>query len=71
MGEDLRSYVRKHHSEIKLDDIKKYAISMFMSLHELRKNKIIHADIKPDNYLFTQDNVKVKLCDFGTSYRVD
>jgi serine/threonine protein kinase len=44
---------------------------MFMSLHELQKNKIIHADIKPDNFLFTQDNSKVKLCDFGTSYKVD
>jgi len=44
---------------------------MFMSLHELRKNSIIHADIKPDNFLFTSDNSKVKLCDFGTSYRLD
>jgi serine/threonine protein kinase len=44
---------------------------MFMSLHELRKNSIIHADIKPDNYLFTSDQSKVKLCDFGTSYRTD
>jgi serine/threonine-protein kinase PRP4 len=44
---------------------------MFMSLHELRKNKIIHADIKPDNFLLTNDQVKVRLCDFGTSYKVD
>ncbi len=71
MGEDLRSYVRKHQSTVTLDEIKKYAICMFMSLHELRKNGIIHADIKPDNFLFTNDHVKVKLCDFGTSYKVD
>lgn len=44
---------------------------MFMSLHELRKNKIIHADVKPDNYLYTLDNNKIKLSDFGTSYIVD
>ncbi len=44
---------------------------MFMSLHELRKNKIIHADIKPDNFLFTNKNYdKIKLCDFGTSYKI-
>lgn len=71
MAEDLRSYVRKHQHTVNLDEIKKYAISMFMSLHELRKNSIIHADIKPDNYLFTSDHNKVKLCDFGTSYRTD
>lgn len=71
MAEDLRSYVRKHQNTVSLDEIKKYAISMFMSLHELRKNGIIHADIKPDNFLFTNDQAKVKLCDFGTSYKVN
>lgn len=44
---------------------------MFMSLYELRKNGIIHADIKPDNFLFTNDRTKIKLCDFGTSYKFD
>ena len=58
MGEDLRSYVRKHQSEVGLDEIRKYAIYMFMSLHELRKNKIVHADIKPDNFLFALDDEK-------------
>lgn len=33
MGEDLRSYVRKHQNTVTLDEIKKYAISMFMCLH--------------------------------------
>lgn len=33
MGEDLRSYVRKHQSAVNLDEIRKYAISMFMGLH--------------------------------------
>jgi serine/threonine-protein kinase PRP4 len=44
---------------------------MFMSLYELRKSKIIHADIKPDNFLFTQDMKKIKLSDFGTSFTVE
>lgn len=43
---------------------------MFMSLHDLRKNKIIHADIKPDNFLYTLDLKKIKLSDFGTSFTV-
>lgn len=70
MGPDLRSYVRKNQDKITLENIKNYAISMFMSLHHLRKNKIIHADIKPDNFLLTLDLTKIKLTDFGTSFYV-
>lgn len=44
---------------------------MFLSLHELRKNKLIHADIKPDNFLFTVDLKKIKLSDFGTAFGVE
>jgi serine/threonine protein kinase len=44
---------------------------MFMSLHELRKQHIIHADIKPDNFLLTLDLLKIKLTDFGTAFSVD
>jgi len=33
MGEDLRSYVRKHQNEITLEKIKQFTISIFMSLH--------------------------------------
>ena len=51
LGSDLRSYTRKNQDKIALEHIRKYAISMFLSLHELRKHKIIHADIKPDNFL--------------------
>lgn len=44
---------------------------MFMSLHELRTHKIIHADIKPDNFLLSLDLCKIKLTDFGTAFSVD
>lgn len=44
---------------------------MFLSLHELRKNKIIHADIKPDNFLLDVDQKTIKLADFGTSFNVE
>lgn len=37
----------------------------------LRKNKIIHADIKPDNILISSDTKLLKLCDFGTAFTVD
>lgn len=71
MGPDLRSFVRKNQDRITLDNIKQYGISMFMVLHELRKHRIIHADIKPDNFLLTLDLLKIKLTDFGTAFSVD
>lgn len=71
MGPDLRSFTHRNQNKITLENIKQYAISMFMSLHELRKHKIIHADIKPDNFLMTPDLAKIKLSDFGTAYRAE
>jgi serine/threonine protein kinase len=70
MGPDLRSYIHKNQDKISLDNIRQYAIAMFMSLHELRVHKVIHADIKPDNFLMSLDLIKIKLTDFGTALRV-
>lgn len=44
---------------------------MFLSLHELRRNKIIHADIKPDNFLMDTTFKKIKLADFGTAFTLE
>ena len=34
----------------------------------MRKHKIIHADIKPDNILISKDTKTIKICDFGTAF---
>ncbi|KAA6399172.1 MAG: putative NEK protein kinase [Streblomastix strix] len=39
------------------------------ALNLMHKNKIIHADLKPENVLFTED-YKVKLTDFGLACRL-
>lgn len=36
----------------------------------LHKNKIVHADIKPENILLTKEK-EVKLCDFGSAFRLE
>lgn len=34
----------------------------------MNKNKLIHANIKPENLLFTLDKSSTKICDFGTAF---
>lgn len=51
--------------------MKKYSIQLFIGLHALRKQRLIHADIKPDNLLFSNDKESVKICDFGTAFPQD
>lgn len=49
---DLRSF--SHKVQPTLADIRVYAIGMILISHELRLSKVIHADIKPDNFLFKE-----------------
>ena len=79
LGMDLRTYA--HKKSLNLEDIRIFAISMFIISHQLQKNRIIHADIKPDNFLFKVSPTSkmserqlvnnIKLCDFGTSYTIE
>ena len=71
LGPDLRSYTRKNQDKIALEHIRQYGIAMFMSLHELRKGKIIHADIKPDNFIFDTALKSIRLADFGTAFTLE
>jgi serine/threonine-protein kinase PRP4 len=53
LGTDIRARISE--KLFSLDEIKKYAIQLFIGLHALRKHKLVHADIKPDNLLFSTD----------------
>ena len=56
---------------LSLDLVRKQATQLFLALSHLRKHKIIHADIKPDNILVSIDGITLKLCDFGTAFPVE
>lgn len=55
--------------KIKSSNLKHMAKQLLISLHFLRTQDIIHADIKPENILFDMDcNCKLKLIDFGNAF---
>lgn len=69
---DLREASKLRHTKpFDLEIIRQFAIQMFLGLYALRKAKLVHADIKPDNFLLTGDGKKIKFCDFGTAFPID
>ena len=60
-----QEYTKK---KISVLNIKKIVYDVLMGLHFLRVNKIIHADIKPENILFLDDSTyRSIICDFSLS----
>jgi len=56
---------------LSLDAVRSYAMQLFVGLCHMRKNKVIHADIKPDNILISSDTKTLKICDLGTAFLVE
>ena len=48
--------------------VRTYAMQLFVALNHLKKHKLVHADLKPDNILVSKDTKTIKLCDFGTAF---
>lgn len=71
LGMDLRAASKLRNSKpFDLDTIRSFGIQMFLGLYALRKARIVHADIKPDNFLMTRDEKSIKFCDFGTAFQI-
>eukprot|EP01083_Nonionella_stella_P016243 45420_1 len=56
-----------------LKQIRKIAFQLIVALGWLHRNRLIHADIKPENILLyhLSDNVSLKLIDFGNAMKFD
>lgn len=52
---------------IRLAAVRLYASQLLSALHLLGHLGIVHADIKPDNAIVSEDKAIVKLCDFGSA----
>lgn len=68
---NLREIVKRFGKDVGLhmQAVKTYAKQMFMALVLLRKENIIHSDIKPDNILVNEAKTVAKLADLGSATR--
>lgn len=69
MWDDLRAALKKHtkNKGMALHAVRAYTKQLLIGVRHMHRCKIIHADIKPDNVLISEENNIVKLCDLGTA----
>lgn len=68
-GEDLRTYIEKNLSKYNFKEIMNLWIQMLEAVNECHEQNILHADLKPENFIFVGD--KLKLIDFGIALKVN
>nr|ADI46819.1 PRP4f [Volvox carteri f. nagariensis] len=69
MDMNLRDLTKKYgrNKGLNVTAVAMYTAQLMVALRHLRKNGVLHADIKPDNILVNSRRTKVKLCDFGSA----
>lgn len=72
LSADLREVLKKFGRNVGLNlkAIRSYAQQMFQALNHMKKNEILHADLKPDNILVSEKRNLLKICDLGTAAKV-
>lgn len=66
---NLRDLMKKKTGKdgFSLDAVRSFASQMFIGLMLLKKCKIMHADLKPDNMLVDDSFKSLKICDLGSA----
>ncbi|CCO35733.1 serine/threonine-protein kinase PRP4 [Rhizoctonia solani AG-1 IB] len=66
---NLRDVIKKFGKDVGLNirAVRAYTHQLFLALSLLKKANIMHADIKPDNILVSENKTVVKLCDLGSA----
>jgi len=69
MMDNLRTVMAKHGkgNGLSLEAVRSWSKQLFIGLRLLKKFKILHADIKPDNILISDKNL-LKICDLGSAF---
>lgn len=69
MSMNLRDVIKRFGKDVGLNmrAVRAYAHQMLLALSLMRKVNIVHADIKPDNVLVSENKSVLKVCDLGTA----
>ena len=70
---NLRETIKKFGKDvgISITAVRLYSKQLIIALKYLMDLHIVHADIKPDNILISEDLKQVKICDFGSAFYTD
>ncbi len=70
LSSNLREILKKFGRNVGLniDAVRRYGTQLLLALSVLEELKIIHADLKLDNILVSDDLKIVKICDFGSAF---
>ncbi|KAI9328027.1 kinase-like domain-containing protein [Zopfochytrium polystomum] len=64
---NLREILKKFSAGLNIKGVRVYAQQLLLALSLQRKCNVLHADIKPDNILVTENRNILKLCDLGSA----
>ena len=66
---NLRELLKKYGKDrgLNIKAVRSFAKQLFEALWLLKRNQVIHSDIKLDNILINEAKTVVKLCDFGSA----
>ncbi|GFH21630.1 protein kinase domain-containing protein, partial [Haematococcus lacustris] len=69
MEMNLRDLTKKlgRNKGLNVEAVQLFTCQLLIALRHLKKNGVLHADIKPDNILINHRRNKVKICDFGSA----
>ncbi|WVF70724.1 hypothetical protein IAT40_005517 [Kwoniella sp. CBS 6097] len=69
---NMRDIIKRFGKDVGLNmrAVRAYAHQLFLALSLMRKCSIVHADIKPDNVLVTENKATLKVCDLGSAAEI-
>ena len=68
---NLLELLQEHSKGLDPNLIKKIIYQLCKSINYLHSQNIVHRDIKPENLLISNNNYKLKLCDFGFARNIN
>ncbi|KAJ1940127.1 U4/U6 small nuclear ribonucleoprotein prp4 [Linderina macrospora] len=73
LGMNLREVVRKfgRDSGLSLQAVRVYGTQLMLALDHLRRNRVLHGDLKPDNCFVSEQRSVAKLGDLGSACDVE